>query len=118
MRHHVKNRKFGRVRSQRKALLRDLARALILEERIETTEARAKELRPFVEKLITKSKNPNTATKRRIAAYFNNSAIVVARLIDVLGPKYKDRDGGYTRITKLPQRDSDSAKMAVIELVE
>lgn len=118
MRHHNKNKKFGRVRNQRTALLRSLARSLILRNKIQTTEAKAKALRPFMEKLITKSKDNSTAMRRIISARLGGSAIATKRLFDTLAPKYKERNGGYLRIIKLSStRVGDSAKEAIIEFV-
>ena len=117
MRHHNTNKKFGRVRKVRTGLMRGLVRALVLDERIETTEAKAKALRPRIEKLITKSKSDSVATRRLLAMRMGGQSEVVNKLITDLGPRYKDRNGGYTRITKLGQRNSDAAHMAVIELV-
>jgi large subunit ribosomal protein L17 len=116
MRHQKKGRKFGRKRDQRKALLKTLAANLILKEKITTTEAKAKEVRPFVEKLITKSKNNNLATVRYLARYL--PAKVLKKIIVEIGPRYQTRAGGYTRITKLGPRQIDGAKMAIIELVK
>lgn len=109
-------RKFGRKRGQRKALLKSLALSLFLKEKIKTTEAKAKELRPFAEKILTRSKKSNLATRRTLAKFFSKE--VVKKLIEELGPRYKERPGGYTRIIKLGPRKSDSAKMAIIELVK
>lgn len=117
MKHHVKKRKFGKVRKVRTALLRSLIRALVLEERVETTEARAKEMRPFVEKLITRARNETLLNRRLVSSRMGNDLEVTKKLFDTIAPKYKDRAGGYTRITKLPQRSSDSAPMAIIEFV-
>ncbi len=118
MRHHNANRKFGRERGQRTALLRSLARELILQEKIKTTEARAKEIRPVVEKLVTKAKNPTLANRRAlIASLASTDHEPVQKLIDTLAPKFKERAGGYTRITKLGQRASDGAPLAMIEFV-
>lgn len=117
MRHHNKNRKLGRVKKQRTALLRSLARSLILRNKIKTTEAKAKELRPFVEKLISKSKIDTVASRRLVVSRLA-SKIAAARLFDTLASKYGKRAGGYTRITKLGARGSDSAKEAIIEFVE
>lgn len=117
MRHHNANRKFGRVRKQRRALLSGLAHSLILREKIKTTEAKAKELRPFVEKLITKAK-PNTIASRRIVlSRLDNETRSATKLFKDVAPRYKERKGGYTRITKLGRRKGDAAKMAIIELV-
>jgi large subunit ribosomal protein L17 len=118
MRHHNANRKFGRKTGQRNALMRSLAESLILKERITTTQAKAKELRPFVEKLVTSGRTSevNMLSSRRLLT----SRVGVQaskKLIDVIAPKYKDRKGGYTRIMKLPARISDGSPMAIIEFV-
>lgn len=118
MRHHNKNKKFGRVRKQRTALMRSLARSLILHDRIQTTEAKAKALRPFIEKLITKSKDNSIATKRIISSRLGGSVVATKKLFDTLAPKYKKRNGGYTRVTKLGTRVGDAAKEAIIEFVK
>lgn len=118
MRHHNKNKKFGRVRSQRIALMRSLARSLILKGKIKTTEAKAKALRPFVERLISKSKTNTLAARRLVVSRLGGSKVAMTKLFDTLAPKYGKRAGGYTRITKLGARASDSAKEAVIEFVE
>ena len=118
MRHHNTNRKFGRVRKQRKALLRSLVISLVDHERIETTEAKAKELRPFIEKIITKSKKDSVSTKRLLISKLCRGAnSTVKKLIEMIAPKYKDREGGYTRITKLAVRQGDASPMAQIEFV-
>ncbi len=115
MRHHNANRKFGLKADQRKALLRSLALNLVVREKIQTTEAKAKELRPFVEKLITRSKNGTVATRRFLVTQVGSQG--AKKLIDTVGPKFKERNGGYTRIIKLPQRMSDGSAMAQIEFV-
>jgi large subunit ribosomal protein L17 len=115
MRHHSVTRKFGREKKQRAALLMSLATSLIEREAITTTEAKAKELRPFVEKLVTRAK-PGTIAARRVLV----SRVGIApakKLVETLAPKYKERAGGYTRITKLPARKSDGAPLARIEFV-
>lgn len=116
MKHGSKNRKFGLKRDQRKALLKSLAANLILVEKIITTEAKAKELRPFVEKLITKSKKNSLSSIRCLSSYFPEKAR--KKIVEQIGPRYKERAGGYTRIIKLAPRKTDSAKMAIIELVK
>lgn len=116
MRKRKEGRKLGRERDQRRALLKSLARSLILEEKIKTTEAKAKELRPFVEKFITRAKIGDLVSRRLLSKFFSNE--VVKKLVDEMGPRYKTRKGGYTRIIKLGPRKTDSAKMAIIELVE
>ncbi len=117
MRHHNSVRKFGRTSNQRRALLKSLALALINHGRIETTEAKAKELRPYVEKLVTKAKDNTVASKRLIVSRLMNRKEESKKLFDEIAPKYKDQKGGYTRIMKLPQRQGDAAKMALIEFV-
>ena len=117
MRHHNKNRKFGRPRAQRKALLKSLCLALIKSGKIKTTEAKAKEVRPFVEKLITKGKDKSVASRRVVASRLWNNEAAVKKLFDEIAPKYLERPGGYTRIIKLPRRLSDGSKMSGIEFV-
>lgn len=116
MKHKKKGRKLGRKRNQRKALLKTLAASLILKEKIKTTEAKAKETRPFVEKLITKSKTNDLATIRYLAKYL--PAKVLKKMVLEIGPRYQNRAGGYTRIIKATPRKADGAKMAIIELVK
>jgi len=116
MKHRKKGRKFGLERDKRKALLKGLAANLILKEKIKTTEAKAKEIRPFVEKLITKSRVNNLANTRYLARYLPDK--VLKKIMVEIGPRYQTRAGGYTRITKLGPRGIDSAKMAIIELVK
>ena len=116
MRKLKKGRKFSRKKDQREALLKSLASALILNEKIKTTEAKAKELRLFIEKYINLAKNKDLATRRFLSKFF--SVKVVKKLVDEIGPRYKDRKGGYTRIIKLGPRKSNGAKMAIIELVK
>ncbi len=108
-------RRFGRTRNQKKALLVSLSRNLVLNDRIKTTEAKAKELRKFVEPIITTSKETSITSKRRLSRYFDVKT--VKKLTDVIGPKYKERPGGYTRIIKIGPRVSDGAKEVFIELV-
>lgn len=116
MRKRKKGRKFNRERDQRKALLRSLLTNLFLNERIKTTESRAKEISRLADKCITKSKNFNLATKRLLLKSF--SAAVVKKLEKEIGPRYKERKGGYSRIIKTGLRKSDGAKMAIIELIK
>jgi large subunit ribosomal protein L17 len=117
MRHHNNVRKFGRNKNQRNALLKGLALSLITHGKIETTEAKAKELRPYVEKIITKANIGTLASKRLVSSRLYNLTSEVDKLIKEIAPKYKDRKGGYTRITKLPRRSGDASKMAVIEFI-
>lgn len=117
MRHHNGVRKFGRKTNVRNALIKGLAISLIKHGRITTTEAKAKELRPFVEKLVTTAK-PNTVTaKRLIASRLINQKPETKKLFEDIMPRYTDRKGGYTRIIKLPPRLGDGSKMAIIEFV-
>jgi len=108
-------RKFSREKDQRKALIKSLARALFLHGKIETTQAKAKELSPFVQKIITKAKKNDLACTRALLAYFSKKT--TQKIINEIAPKYKDRKGGYVRIIKKGPRKSDRAKMAIIELV-
>lgn len=117
MRHHNNIRKFGRTRNQRSALLKGLVLALIAHGRIETTEAKAKELRPFVEKIITKANVGTLASKRQVISGLYGLTSEANKMIKDIAPKYKERAGGYTRITKLPRRSGDASKMAVIEFI-
>ncbi|MEK7471381.1 MAG: 50S ribosomal protein L17 [Patescibacteria group bacterium] len=117
MRHHNNIRKFGRDKTQKKALLNSLALNLIMREKIKTTEPKAKELRPFMEKLVTRAKGGSLATRRLIIAKLSNRSSEVKKLFDVIAPKYADKKGGYTRVLKLGARKSDGAKMAIIEFV-
>lgn len=117
MRHGNKINHLGRTYSHRSALLKNLANALILHKRIETTLAKAKELRVFVEPVITKSKDNTTASRRSAFSYLQNKE-AAKELFDVVGPKVGTRPGGYTRIVKLGARLGDNAEMALIELVD
>lgn len=116
MRHHSANRKFGREEGPRKALIKSLVRSLVLEQKITTTEAKAKELRPIVEKFVTSARKSTLATRRLLISKIGSEEAAKV-LIEELGPKYLKRAGGYTRITKLPPRAVDGAPMAVIEFV-
>ncbi|MBX4206349.1 50S ribosomal protein L17 [Candidatus Parcubacteria bacterium] len=112
---HRAHRKFGREKNQRVALMKSLAYALTLEEKIKTTEAKAKELRPMIEKLITLGKKETPASRRLLEARVGK--IAARKIASTLSPRYKGRAGGYTRITKLVRRASDGAPQAVIEFV-
>ena len=117
MRHRKKGRKFGRIKKVRKALFRSLLRSLILKERIRTTEAKAKEVRPKIERLITKAKK-NTLASRREVLMDMADEVSTKKIFSQIAPKFRERPGGYTRIIKLPRRRSDNAKMAIIEFVK
>ena len=116
MRHGKKGRKLSLEANKRRALIRGLASNLILKEKIKTTEPRAKELRPYVERLITYAKK-DTPSSRRLATAKLGTTRPISKLFADLGPKYEKRAGGYTRITKLPARKSDASPMAIIEFV-
>lgn len=117
MKHHNKNRKFGRKRNVRNALMKSLALSLITHERITTTQAKAKELRPYIEKMVTLASQDTLASRRTLTARLMNRYPETKKMIEEIAPKYKDRQGGYTRIMKLPRRKSDGAEMAIIEFV-
>jgi large subunit ribosomal protein L17 len=117
MRHHNTTRKFHRERGPRIAFMRSLVEALILKEKILTTEARAKALRPMLEKMITRGKTGTIATRRQLASALGGRPSVVKKIVDTLGPRFKDRNGGYTRITKVVTKSSDGRSNAVIEFV-
>ena len=108
-------RKFSREKDQRKALMVSLANSLFLHEKIKTTEAKAKELSSFAQKIITRAKKGDIAARRSLARLF--SAKIVKKLVDEIAANYKDRKGGYVRIIKMAPRKSDGARMAIIELV-
>ena len=109
-------RKLGRDSSARKALLRGIVTSLFRYERIETTEAKAKELRKIAEKMLTLAKRGDLHARRQALAYMMDKD-VVKKLFDEVAPKYKDRQGGYTRIIKTSVRQGDAAPMVIIELV-
>ena len=117
MRHRKANRRLRRTSEQRLALLRNLASSLIEHGAIETTEAKAKELRPFVEKLITKARS-GTLHDRRLAGRHVQKRATADKLFQEIGPKLAKRPGGYTRILKIGHRTGDGAEMTRIELVE
>ncbi len=111
-------RKLGRTNKHRKSMLANLTKDLIMNERIETTETRAKEVRKFVDKMITYGKNGSLVARRKALAFMHNDKEVVKKVFDVLAPRYKARNGGYTRILKLTERRGDDALMVILELVE
>lgn len=115
-------RKLGRTTDTRMAMLRNLASDLIIHERIETTEAKAKELKSVVEKMVTLGKRGDLHARRQAAAFLyhqeaNEDENVVQKLFDDIAKRYEDRQGGYTRVLKLEQRRGDNAPMAIIEFV-
>lgn len=116
MRHLKKGRKLSRKRGQRRALLKSLAENLIMKEKITTTEARAKELSSFIEKKITLTKKKEKILAlRELRRVFGK--IASQKLVKEIAPRFKERTGGYTRITKLVARAGDGAKMVIIEFV-
>lgn len=118
MRHRVKKKHFDRTKEQRLALYRSLARAIIMEERIETSLQRAKTVRPFVERLINLGKKGDLSS-RRLALSLLPDKRVVKRLFEEIAPRFENRNGGYTRIIKLPERRrGDGCELAILELVE
>src|SRR5687768_5770398 len=117
MRHRVAYRKLGRTTSHRNALLRNLATALFERERISTTLMKAKELRPYAEKLITLAKRDDRLHARRQVARDIHDPEVLRKLFDTLGARYATRPGGYTRILRLGTRKGDGAEMAMVELL-
>jgi len=117
MRHRVAHRKLGRTTEHRMSLLRNLAASLFIHERIRTTLAKAKELRPFAERLITLSKKDSLHARRRALSIMAHKE-AVAKLFRDLSARFADRPGGYTRILKLAPRQGDGAPMAYIELVD
>lgn len=116
MKHGDKKRKFGLERKGRRALLKSLVNALVRDEKIITTEAKAKEIRPLVEKLVTKAKTPSMAIRRLLVARLG-SEVSAKRLVTDIAPRYKERAGGYTRIIKIAPRKSDASPQAMIEFV-
>lgn len=116
MRHGNHNRKFGRERNQRRALLKSLAYSLTLKGKVKTTESKAKELRPYMEKLITLGKKQTLASRRLLESRVGVQA--AKKIAGELSTTYQERAGGYTRITKLPARLADASPMAVIEFVK
>ena len=117
MRHAKAGRQLRRTGEQKLALMRGLAMSLIQHGAIETTEAKAKELRPFVEKLITKARSGTLHDRRQASRHVQQRAIA-DKLFAEVGPKFQKRAGGYTRILKLGHRDGDRAELAIIELVD
>ena len=115
MKHHKTQRKLGRERGQRVALVRSLMRSLILKGRIQTTAARAKEIRPLVEKLVTRSRTPSVPNRRILLSRLNDQE-AVTKLIKK-AEEYQSRPGGYLRIVKMGARKGDAAPMAIIEFV-
>lgn len=117
MRHHHKGRSFGRPKNQREALVRSLMRSLIIHERISTTEAKAKELRPEIEKLVSHARKDTVANRRLVSARLGGDDEAVAKLFTAIAPRYAERAGGYTRIVKRAATATDGRKTAYIAFV-
>ena len=112
----AKNRKLGRPSDQRRAMLRAMTTYLLENGQIKTTYARAKEVAPLAEKMITLAKKNNLAAYRQVLSYVTKED-VAKKLFDEIGPKYADRNGGYTRVLKMGPRRGDAAEMAIVQLV-
>lgn len=117
MKHRIGGKKLSRTKNQRKALFRSLANNLILHEKIETTSAKAKAVKPMVEKLVTRAKE-NTIHNRRLLIKELASENTASKMLEVIGPKFKERPGGYTKIVKLGARYGDRAPMVSLMFVE
>lgn len=111
-------RKLGRDNKHRKSMLANQTKDVIMNERIVTTETRAKEVRKFVDKMITYGKNGSLVSRRQALAFLHNDTEAVKKVFDELAPRYKDRNGGYTRILKTTERKGDDALMVILELVK
>ena len=117
MRHRIAGRKLNRKTSHRISMLRNMSRSLIRNEQIETTLPKAKDLRPFVEKILTKGKKDDLSSRRRVFTYLRDN-VLVEKVFSTLAKRYVNRNGGYVRILKSGFRYGDSAPMAIIELVD
>ncbi len=117
MRHNNAGRRLGRKTSHREAMFRNMVTSLLAHEKITTTDAKAKEIRTFTEKMITLGKRGDLHAMRQAASFIREKS-VVTKLFSVIAPRYKERQGGYTRIIKLGMRQGDTAPVSVIELVE
>ena len=111
-------RKLGRTCKHRRSMLANLTKDLIMNERIETTETRAKETRKFVDKMITYGKKGDLVSRRKALAFMQNDKEATKKVFDDLAVRYANRNGGYTRILKLEERKGDDALMVILELVE
>lgn len=117
MRHRRKGRPLGRTASHRRAMLSNMATSLFRHEQIRTTTAKAKELRPFAERLITLARRGDLHARRQAARTIRDKE-ALQKLFDTLGPRYADREGGYMRVLKVGRRDGDGAEIALIRLVD
>ena len=111
-------RKLGRTNKHRRSMLANLTKEVIMNGRIETTDTRAKEVRKFVDKMITYGKDGSLVARRKALAFLHNNTVAVKKVFDELAPRYANRNGGYTRILKLTERRGDDALMVILELVE
>ena len=111
-------RKLGRTNKHRRSMLANLTKEVIMNGRIETTDTRAKEVRKFVDKMITYGKDGSLVARRNALAFLHNNTVAVKKVFDELAPRYANRNGGYTRILKLTERRGDDALMVILELVE
>ena len=111
-------RKLGRTNKHRRSMLANLTKDVLMNGKIETTETRAKEVRKFVDKLITYGKDGSLVSRRKALAFLHNDADTVKKIFDELAPRYANRNGGYTRILKLSERRGDDALIVILELVE
>jgi large subunit ribosomal protein L17 len=116
MRHHKKGRSLGLKTDQKRALMRSLMKSLIMHERISTTEAKARELRPMIEKMVTKARTDTVANRRLVAARLGGDSVAVKKLFTAIAPRFKGRAGGYTRIVKRAPR-ADGRRTAYIAFV-
>ncbi len=111
-------RKLGRTSKHRRSMLANMTKDMITKESIETTETRAKEVRNFVDKMITYAKKGDLVSRRKALAFLQNDTEAVKKLFNDLAPRYKERNGGYTRILKLDERKGDDALLVILELVK
>ena len=111
-------RKLGRDNKHRRSMLANLVKDVIMNERITTTDTRAKEARKFVDKMITYGKKGDLVSRRKALAFMQNDTTAVKKVFEELAPRYKNRNGGYTRILKTEERRGDDALMVILELVE
>jgi len=117
MKHRIKGKILGREKAPRQALMRGLATSFVIYEKIKTTQAKAKAVKPLIEKIITLGKVDTLHHRRQVLKVLYLTG-AIKKVFEVLGPRFKARQGGYTRIVKLPPRKNDGAEMAILELVE
>jgi len=117
MRHNVKGRKLGRTTEHRRAMFRNQIASLVEHGRITTTLAKAKELRPLAEKMVTKGKAGTIHHRRQVRRWISNRELI-KKLFEEVAPRFQDRSGGYTRVLKLGPRQGDGAEMAILEWVD